>query len=250
MKALVIGNSHASALQLALREGWSRPGLDIDILVIPGRRQPEMRRTGDLLFPSGNPKHIRSNFDQAKTTGFDIRDYQAIWLIGFGLNGPNTGTLADRSHTFARANHLLGQPQMTIPRVSRGVMKQMIAADIQATGFLPLIATLREYSAVEIYVVPRPRLSVKIFKEAEGELQALFGDHAVEALAAFLPLHDEVVAEIIPAGIPILWQDPSTQVGLFTAPRFNLLNDFTHMNRDYGALVLDSLVGRCCANHA
>ncbi len=56
MKCLIVGNSHASMVQLALREGWTHPGLELDIIVIPGRTQPEMRVIEGRIYPAGNLK--------------------------------------------------------------------------------------------------------------------------------------------------------------------------------------------------
>lgn len=241
MKCLILGNSHASVLQLALREGWSQPGLDLDIVVIPGRTQPEMRLAEGRIYPAGNLKHMRSNVEDLRSNGLDLAAYQAVWLVGFGLNGPSTLTLADGSHAFSRACHGISVDGLAVPQVSRQVMAGILAHDISGSGFLPVMQSLTGQPDLALRVVLRPRPSVRLLTAAQAELQALYGDQAETALGIYFALHDEVVATLVGTRAPVLWQSPQTMDGLFTAEPFTQPADVTHMNSGYGRLVLDQL---------
>ncbi len=241
MKCLILGNSHASVLQLALREGWSQPGLDLDIVVIPGRTQPEMRLAEGRIYPAGNLKHMRSNVEDLRSNGLDLGAYQAVWLVGFGSIAPSPLTLADGSSTFARACNGIRADGIAVPQVSKQVMAGILAHDISKSGFLPLMQNLTGQPDLALRVVPRPRPSVRLLTAAQAELQALYGDQAETALGIYFALHDEVVATLIGTRAPVLWQRPQTMDGLFTAKPFTQPGDVTHMNGSYGRLVLDQL---------
>ena len=246
MKCLIVGNSHASTPQLALREGWSQPGLELDIIVIPGRVQPVMRVAEGRIYPTGNPKQMRSNVETVRSNGLDLGAYQAVWLVGFGLSGPSSLTLADGSHAFARACHGIGADGLgegcAVSQVSRRVMAEILAHDISSGGFLPLMQSLTKQGGLALRVVPRPRPSARLLTTAQAELQALYGDQAEAALGPYFALHDEVMARLVGTTAPILWQDPSTIAASFTAEPFTQPADVTHMNGAYGRLVLDQLV--------
>jgi hypothetical protein len=232
-------------IQLALREGWAQPGLELDIIAIPGRVQPEMRVTEGRIYPASNLKNMRSNVESVISDGLDLAAYQAVWLVGFGLSGPGMGMIADRSHSFTRACHGLAADGslagLHVPQVSRQVMTEILALDINRSGFLPLMRKLTKQAGPALRVVTRPRPSALLLTVAQAELQALYGDHVEAALESYFALHDEVVARLIGTSAPILWQDPSTLAGSFTAEAFTKHDDETHMNSAYGRLVLDQL---------
>lgn len=240
MKVLIIGNSHGSAAQMALRTGWSYPGLDIDIVVVPGRKQPQMRLDGHRIYPFGNLDKLRSNLEGVPDKGLDLTAYQAIWLVGFGLNGPSADEISEGSHVFTRASHVVGSP--FVPRVSGQVMRELVALDLQDTGFMSVLRDLAAWAVLPLRVVPRPRPSSALLRRSEAGLQNLYGDHVQAALGGYFGLHDEVIASSVGSKAKILWQPPETLEGLFTADRFMRDHDPTHMTGDYGRRILDQLV--------
>lgn len=244
MNCLMIGNSHASALHRAIRDGWTHDGISIDVVVIPGRDQPKMKLDGDKILTRGNPKNLRSNIDDFSQVGVDLKNYDAVWWVGTGL-GMNISEIKDGWHPFIRASHVISDEAGTASRVSRKTMRDIVSNSLLEISSLLLLRELSERTDISLRIVPRPRPSSAILRSLSAELEAAYGDQSESALIAFLALLNELIEIKFSHIAPIVWQSLETLDGHFTAASFSISGDFNHMNANYGQVVLDQLVASC-----
>ena len=243
MKICVFGNSHASTLQMALKDGWHVEDTTIDFAVISGGRGPYMKLEDDLVFPTRNIQNFRTTLESAASEGVRINDFDAIILSGIGVRLLGFGKSTEAHFPLHRARLATWGGSHDLPRITRQHMQSVMEGAITAAPLWQLCEALLARGGARIFLHTAPR-------PARGAIKALghplMNDYSEEAVAAHL---SEILDTIdkarraITADLPVdlLSLPNDIVIGGFTNEAL-MRRDFVHGAAPLGRMVLDNLV--------
>jgi hypothetical protein len=243
VRLLVIGNSQAAALRLAvapsLPPGASGPAthgaLTVYFYVLPGADGPKLRRDGDRLRPKTADRDAMTTIDGDVAGGVDPRAFDAVLVSAAGLP-PDRG----------RPGHVV--TDLTIAAlaperqegVSHAVFHRTMVATYGAGNAWKSITLIREASPGPLLIEPWAMPTRDVLTRRESAAVDRYGGHRFFAwyAAAQRAMLEELVARDL--GEATVLPHPPAAAGEpgFTADAFRT-GDPWHMNGRYGALVLE-----------
>jgi hypothetical protein len=253
-RVFVVGNSHAGALRLAVKAGWSDPQLQFEFFAIPGRAQPQIEIRDGLLY-AAKPAKLSTTMKEALLHGVDLSQFDVVLFSAWGLPGLVEDFGAQR-HPLAAARAATWPPSSNDdrPPVSQAVMRELIADALRALhGF----DALRQIACVfegPILVQPRAKPRISAFSAAGAEPPKTRAADTAEFLAALYgvdgaPLHEQFIdvqrqaSERIFAAISpriSMLPHPNFENAAYGVPdEFSISATDDHKGPGYGARVLD-----------
>lgn len=240
---LVLGNSHAGSLRMAVRKGWERPGFAFSFMTLSGRLQPRFRFEGTVAF-APKPENLMTDIEGAKTEGVDISRYNAVLLSAWGL--PNGfEVFSGKTHPLAEARCTSWPDaiETPLPPISRALMGELIADRLRAQHAYETLQTLAGIFDGPIFVQPKPKPPENIFHDPEWMIVQRYGDAAEDVMADFVAIQEDVSLAILRSispdivMLPFPPSEPHSLPDLYNASK----TDGWHKNSAYGGLVLDQL---------
>ena len=254
MRICIIGNSHASALKLAMDAGWSRSDFEIDYVVLPGGGGPYLSREKTRLKPRRNSFKMASNVEGSAENGVDVVNYDAIWVSGVGFNVSLRGNSNQEANPLmtARVNTW---PRGTsgLPRITERFMRNLVKSDIASSAAWKVCQDVVDIGSSRLIIHPAPRPGAAAFSDDTHPLVAEYGDtDAEQPIQEMMNIGDAMLDELA------LEADESIQVARypdeilqdgFTKPEFLRKNDVSHVGAEVGAAILDQMARLTTGSH-
>lgn len=271
MRLLVIGNSQAAALRLAVAEslppgaiGAARHGqLEVFFYVLPGADGPKLRRDGNRLKPKTADRDAVTTIGGAVADGVDPAEFDAVLVSAAGLP-PDRGRPGHVVTDLTIAELAPG----TATGVSRAVFARAMVAAYGAGNAWKSITLLREAVRgpllIESWAMPTAAVltrgesagvltrgkSAGVLTRGKSAAALTRGESAAVArygvsdfFAWYAGAQRAMLAELVARdlGEATLLPHPAAAAGPpgFTADAYRT-GDPWHMNARYGALVLDA----------
>ena len=215
-RVCIIGNSHAAALQQALRDGhFVDPKMDVVMWAFAGRSYDEIKlEDGEITHPNRDRALLASG---GRFTSINPKDFDALVFVGAGLKP---------GHTLAKLKQKQHGNYLDLEALKR-IFSKRHAAD--------LMRSAANICPGKTFFVPSPLIS-----EASGE----FGDLKVgrDELDQF---NDAVARVLAEDQIIFIAQPPETiRENKWTKREFSTARDFKHTNGRYGELLLRAIRDR------
>jgi len=245
-RVCVIGSSHAGALRLAIRQGWSDPELKFSFFAIHGSLHPYLHLENGLLFARKVEK-VQTDIEGAATRGIDVAGFDAVVLSGWGM--PNAlAKFLDKTHplTEARCANWQTSAEVSLPMVSRSVMFEVVVDRLRALYVLHTLRHLVSVFSGPIIVQQKPKPGIVIFEDPEWLLRRTYGENAARVYAEFIQMLHRATLEIFSTLTrePLLLPHPDVEGGMPHAipDAFSVSpTDGWHKNGKYGGIVLDQV---------
>lgn len=245
MKLLVVGNSQAAALRLAVADslppgarGPARFGpLTVFFYVLPGADGPKLRRDGDRLKPKTADRDAMTTLPGDVAAGVDLAAFDAVLVSAAGLP-PDRG----------RPGHVV--TDLTLAElapaaetgVSRAVFRRAMVASYGAGNAWKSITLIREAFAGPLLIEPWALPTRAVLRRGESAAVARYGAGS-PFFAWYADWQRAMLEELVARdlGAATLLPHPADAAGApgFTAEAYRT-GDPWHMNGRYGALVLEA----------
>lgn len=255
-RVCIIGNSHL----IALKDGYSlanpklASGVIPDFLFAPGSELDVQINNGTIT-PAAGRSRIALSDNESSPNWLTISDYDLFVIVGLGASPAH----ALRAHQSFRI-FPWGEPGKRL--VSRGVFEAIVSGSLRNAKAFEIAKQLRSNTDVPICVVTQPLPSAKVRTIVPAnELQRvihdrwkpMFDERLAEVLhSQFTSAAKEVASEI---GCIFVQQPTETLKGSLTDEQYQVQNrvgfdgagpanevdDLSHMDREYGRLVLNAV---------
>ena len=246
MRILVAGNSQVACLKAAWSAGLVPSGdAELFFYCIPGGYGPDFEIQEDrLVVPARSVNKDYPPFaDPPETPGMPLSSFDAVLVSAPGHIG---GGFAFSSDLLQRGVlHEFGPREGgVLPYVSASCYTEVIRAELAAQAGVRFLTTLREAYSGRIIVQPFPRITSTAPDRADWILNTIYQD-GLGAMRFFGSVRDAflaercaaVSAELLPHPAAALAENGLTDGSFFDRP------DGLHPNRDYGAMVLEQVLG-------
>lgn len=245
MRLLVVGNSQAAALRLAVADtlprgavGPARHGpIEVFFYVLPGADGPKLRRDGPRLKPKTADRDAVTTIGEAVAEGVDPTAFDAVLVSAAGLP-PDRGRPGHVVTDLTLAEFAPGAET----GVSRAVFARAMVATYGAGNAWKSITLVREAFRGPLLIEPWAMPTAGVLTGGESAAVARYG--ASDFFPWYVEAQKAMLAELIARDLgeaTLLPHPRATGEAGFTADAFRT-GDPWHMNGRYGALVLDAAV--------
>lgn len=246
MKICIIGNSHASALKLAMDTGWSRSDFDIDYMVLPGGGGPYLSRENSRLKPRRNSFKMASNVAGGAEGGVDVANYDAIWVSGVGFNVSLRGISNKETHPLMLARiNTWPAGASGLPRITERFMRQLVKSDIASSASWRVCQDVVDMGSTRLVIHPAPRPGAAAFSDETHPLVADYGEKgAGDPIREMMNIGDAMLHELAletDSGIQVARYPDDVLDDGFTRPEYLRKNDVLHVGAEIGAAMLDQM---------
>jgi hypothetical protein len=218
-KLCIIGNSHVTALRMAVKRGlFIDPRLDLAFWAFPGKHY------SDLKFDNGHFAYPNKSTDSGGSKFIDRAQFDVLAFVGPGFR---PGLIMTR---------LKRKNELNPDAIERYVQKL-----IRTTPELQLMTSAARGYSGKVYFVPWPLIS-----EASGRRQDLV--ISIDEMDQFNRIASKVFSEV---GITYVPQPQQTvRDNKWTKQEYSGGRDSIHMNPRYGNVVLNALRDQLGAAHS
>lgn len=253
----LIGNSHLVAVQAALAADPGRWPLDCRFVPFRGEAVVETDIAGGVLRPVTETARAQMR-QRAGAEAVDLRAFDAIAVVGFGLKAQHAQTLWKEARWpgLPSLTEAADLAEMRPVLISRAAARAGLAAMLGAVTGLVMAARIAAAVPCPVVVIGQPRLHARVCAQPMGRFFGL--SRAIKAgdAPAISDLFEAASAAAARAcGAAVLSQPRQTIVkDILTDPRYMAgtvrvrrtdgvadVPDFKHPNAAYGALMLDQL---------
>lgn len=246
MRVLVAGNSQVACLKAAWSAGLVPSGdAELFFYCIPGGMGPDFEIHDDrLVVPARSVNKDYPPFaDPPETPEMPLSSFDAVLVSAPGHIG---GGFAFSSDLLQRGMlHGFGPREGgALPYVSASCYREVVRAELAAQAGVRFLTTLRGAYPGRIVVQPFPRIASTAPDRADWILNTIYQD-GLGAMRFFGSVRDAFLAErcaalsaeLLPHPAGALAENGLTDGSFFDRP------DGLHPNREYGALVLEQVLG-------